>query len=113
VLEIVYLILVLMTLRTYGRKMDAKWQERVERWTKKHRVALTFNPIPGYTSDINYALQNGNSTWVPSTSIGSIKEEGRRWVTFAEGGTEIDFGGEGVGNDVRGTIPSVLEFVSA
>jgi hypothetical protein len=43
---ITYLILVLITLKTYGRKMDAKWQDRVKQWTRKHRMNHMFSPLP-------------------------------------------------------------------
>jgi hypothetical protein len=50
VVGMIYLTLVLITLRTYGGAMDAKWRERVEQWTQKHRTNLTFGqtlPPPG------------------------------------------------------------------
>jgi low affinity Fe/Cu permease len=47
VVGIVHLTSVLITLRTCGRTMDAKWRERVEGWARERRNSITLGSTPG------------------------------------------------------------------
>ena len=69
-LGLFYLVLVLVSLRTYGRTMDRKWQERVEKWTKKHRKNFEFSstldhvlsiPSSGPFNNRSSQMRNSNS----------------------------------------------------
>jgi hypothetical protein len=48
-LGMVHLTLVLLTVRTYGRTMDARWQQRVEGWARERRKGVGLSAVPGQT----------------------------------------------------------------
>jgi hypothetical protein len=69
----IYLTLVLITLRTYGGVMDAKWRQRVEQWTQKHRTNFMFGSVPGQTlppSGVNNCASHfWNSSQLPPAGV--------------------------------------------